>query len=53
MTRDEKMKVIDNLAQKINESKHFYLTDISELNAEDTSALRRKCFERSFNFIHL
>jgi len=46
MTRDEKIKVIDNLAQKINDSKHFYLTDISELNADDTIILRRKCYEK-------
>lgn len=51
MTRDEKTKVIDNLAQTINESKHFYLTDISELNAEDTSKLRRKCFEKDIRLV--
>ena len=51
MTRDEKIKVIDNLAQMINDSKHFYLTDISELNAEDTSNLRRKCFEKEIQLI--
>ena len=51
MTRDEKIKVIDNLAQKINDAKHFYLTDISELNAEDTSNLRRKCFEKEIQLI--
>jgi large subunit ribosomal protein L10 len=51
MTRDEKMKVIDDLAQKINDSKHFYLTDISELNADDTSNLRRKCFEKDIQLI--
>ncbi len=51
MTRDEKNKVIDSLAQKINDSKHFYLTDISELNAEDTSNLRRKCFEKDIHLI--
>jgi large subunit ribosomal protein L10 len=51
MTRDEKKKVIDNLAQKISESKHFYLTDISSLNSEDTSALRRKCFEKDIKLV--
>lgn len=51
MTRDEKTKVIDNLAQTISESKHFYLTDISNLNAEDTSKLRRKCFEKDIQLV--
>jgi large subunit ribosomal protein L10 len=51
MTRDEKAKVIDNLAQEISKAKHFYLTDISALNAEDTSKLRRKCFERDIRLV--
>jgi large subunit ribosomal protein L10 len=51
MTRDEKAKVIDNLAQAINEAKHFYLTDISALNADDTSQLRRKCFEKDIKLV--
>ena len=51
MTRDEKMQVIENLAQSISEAKHFYLTDISALNAEQTSMLRRKCFEKDIKLV--
>lgn len=51
MTRDEKKKAIDSLAQKISESKHFYLTDISTLDAENTSTLRRKCFEKDIKLV--
>jgi large subunit ribosomal protein L10 len=51
MTRDEKKMAIDSLAQKISESKHFYLTDISSLNSEDTSSLRRKCFEKDIKLV--
>ena len=51
MTRDEKKKVIDSLAQTISASKHFYLTDISNLNAENTSMLRRKCFEKDIRLL--
>lgn len=51
MTRDEKQQVIDKLAQKINEAKHFYLADIANLNAEDSSLLRRKCFEKDIQLI--
>jgi large subunit ribosomal protein L10 len=45
MRREEKNVIIDGLVTDLNQSKHFYLTDISELNAEETSKLRRKCFE--------
>ncbi len=47
MKKGDKKILIDQLTEKINASSHFYLTDISDLNAEDTSALRRKCFENN------
>ncbi len=47
MNKENKAQLIDSLIVKINENAHFYLTDISDLNAEDTSNLRRKCFENS------
>ena len=51
MRREEKEVIIDNLAQRLDETKHFYLTDISALNAEETSNLRRKCFERKISLL--
>ncbi len=51
MTRDEKQQIIDNLAQQLSESKHFYLADIEALNAEQSSRLRRKCFEKEIKLI--
>ncbi len=48
---EEKNQIIDNLTQKLNEYSHFYLADISNLNAEDTSNLRRKCFEKEVNLM--
>jgi large subunit ribosomal protein L10 len=51
MRREDKEVIIDNLAQRLNDSKHFYLTDISNLNAEETSRLRRKCFEREVSLM--
>jgi len=51
MKREEKNQIISDLAQRISESNHFYLADISELNAEDTSILRRKCFEKDIKLI--
>jgi large subunit ribosomal protein L10 len=51
MRREEKDVIIENLAQRLNDSKHFYLTDISALNAEETSNLRRKCFEKEISLL--
>ena len=51
MRREEKDVIIEDLAQRLNDAKHFYLTDISELNAEETSKLRRKCFEREIGLL--
>lgn len=51
MRREEKEVIIENLAQRLNETKHFYLTDISELNAEETLNLRRKCYEREISLL--
>ena len=46
MIKEDKDKIIASLVEKIDTYKNFYLADISELNAEDTTALRRKCFEK-------
>ena len=51
MRREEKDVIIDDLAQRLNDTKHFYLTDISSLNAEQTSNLRRKCFEKEIGLL--
>jgi len=51
MRREEKDVIIENLAQRLNDTKHFYLTDISSLDAEETSKLRRKCFEQEISLL--
>jgi large subunit ribosomal protein L10 len=51
MRREEKEVIIEDLAQRLNKARHFYLTDISELNAEQTSNLRRKCYEREISLL--
>lgn len=51
MRREEKDVIIQDLTKRLNEAKHFYLTDISSLNAEETSKLRRKCFEKEINLL--
>lgn len=51
MRQEEKSAIIESLAERLKEYNHFYLTDIAELNAADTSALRRKCFENDIKLI--
>lgn len=51
MKREDKDQIISNLTESINNSKHFYLTDTSELDADNTSKLRRKCFEKDVRLI--
>jgi large subunit ribosomal protein L10 len=51
MRREEKNTIIDSLTQKLKEYDHFYLTDIAQLNAADTSDLRRKCFENNIKLV--
>lgn len=51
MRREEKNAIIDSLAERIKEYSHFYLTDIAQLNAADTSDLRRKCFENNIKLV--
>lgn len=51
MTREEKNQVIAELTETINSYPHFYLTDISALNAEVTGKLRRMCFEKDIKLV--
>jgi len=51
MNREEKNAIIEDLTNKLNATSHFYLTDISELNAEDTSKLRRQCFKSDISLV--
>ena len=51
MRREEKNAIIDSLTTRIKEYSHFYLTDTAQLNAADTSDLRRKCFENDIKLV--
>lgn len=46
MTREEKTQKIEELTQELNEASTLYITDVSALNAADTSKLRRACFKK-------
>ena len=45
MTREEKSQVIDALTAQLTDNSIIYVADISGLNAEATSNLRRACFK--------
>ncbi len=49
MTREEKSQVIEVLTGRLTENSIIYLTDISGLNALQTSNLRRACFKANIN----
>lgn len=46
MKKEEKHLVIEELAERLKNNSNFYIADTSELNAEDTHALRSLCFKR-------
>ncbi|MCI2079636.1 MAG: 50S ribosomal protein L10 [Prevotella sp.] len=51
MKKEVKDTIIVELGQKLKEFPHFYLVDVTGLNAEDTSALRRKCFKSEIKMV--
>lgn len=51
MTREEKSQVIQDLTAQLAETSNIYLADISGLNAEDTSKLRRACFKANIKLM--
>jgi len=51
MKREEKDIIVNDLVDQLNNATHFYLADASELNAEKTSLLRRKCFENNIKML--
>jgi large subunit ribosomal protein L10 len=44
MKKEDKAIIIEQLGEKLNEYAHFYLVDVTGMNAAATSNLRRKCF---------
>ena len=51
MKKEVKDTIIAELGEKIKEYGHFYLVDVTGLNAEKTSALRRKCFQKEVKMV--
>lgn len=51
MTKEEKLVVINAIAEQLQAYPHFYIADIEALNAEQTAALRRKCYESDIKLV--
>ena len=51
MKKEVKDTIIVELGKKLQEYPHFYLVDVSGLNAEETSDLRRKCFKNEIKMV--
>ncbi len=46
MKKEKKVELVEQILENVKTYSHLYLTDINGLDAETTSALRRKCFEK-------
>ncbi len=51
MNQKEKNQLIKSLSTLIEDYQHLYVTDISGLNAEDTSNLRRESFKQEVKLV--
>lgn len=51
MKKTEKAEIIQELASKIKEYPHFYVTDTSGMNAAETTALRRLCYQKDVQLV--
>lgn len=51
MKKEVKDTIIVELGEKLKEYPHFYLVDITGLNASKTSELRRKCFKNEIQMV--
>ncbi len=51
MKKEVKDTIITELSEKLKEYPHFYLVDVTGLNADATSSLRRKCFKSEIKMV--
>ncbi|MEG1607454.1 MAG: 50S ribosomal protein L10 [Mucinivorans sp.] len=51
MKKEQKVQVIESLVVNLGQYAHYYLTDISGMNAEKTAALRAMCFEKGVKLV--
>ena len=46
MNKEEKIKIVDTLKSSLTENKNIYFIEVSGLDSQQTSTLRRMCFEK-------
>ena len=51
MKKEVKDTIIVDLGEKLKKYPHFYLVDVTGMNAEATSSLRRKCFKQEIKMV--
>ncbi len=51
MRKEDKAVIIEQLGEKLKEYAHFYLVDVTGMNAGATSSLRRKCFGQQIKMV--
>lgn len=51
MKKEVNDTIITELGEKLKQYPHFYLVDVTGMNAEDTSNLRRKCFKSEIKMV--
>ncbi len=51
MKREDKSQLIETLTEQLQAAKYLYITDISDMNSENTSKLRRLCFKREVELV--
>ena len=51
MRKEDKQVLIDSILSELKACPNFYLTDVSDLNAEKTNQLRRQCFNSGVKMI--
>ena len=51
MRKEDKSVIVEQIGALLQQYPHFYLVDIEGMNAETTSALRRKCFQNNIKMV--
>ncbi len=51
MRKEDKVTNIEQLTATLSEYPHFYLVDMTAMNAEKTSAFRRACFDANIKLV--
>jgi large subunit ribosomal protein L10 len=51
MRKEDKNQLIESLTEELKAAKYVYVTDISDMNVEKTSKLRRLCFKKEVKLV--